>query len=111
MQRKKRQDRRPLPWYSLCSEQQHQILQAQQNFVLRMIAKAGWYVKNDVIARDVRVQYIEDFVRLQALYLFNYADEGPILLLHNLTFQYKRPPGGHQLLRVDIHPSSIDRRQ
>ncbi|GBP69383.1 hypothetical protein EVAR_54802_1 [Eumeta japonica] len=34
--------------------------------MLQMIARAGWYVKNDIIARDLRMQTIEEFVRLLA---------------------------------------------
>ncbi|GBP16231.1 hypothetical protein EVAR_73658_1 [Eumeta japonica] len=78
-----------LAWYALCSEQQHQRLRAQQNLVLRMIVEAGLYVKNNLIARDVGVQSIEDFIRIHARRLFNYIDEGPILSLHNLAPQYK----------------------
>ncbi|GBP50138.1 hypothetical protein EVAR_42819_1 [Eumeta japonica] len=49
--------------YALCSELQCQRLQTQQNIVLRMIAEAGWYLKNDVIARDLKVETLEELVR------------------------------------------------
>ncbi|GBP47277.1 hypothetical protein EVAR_38041_1 [Eumeta japonica] len=35
----------------------------QQNIALRLIAGAGWYVRNDVIARDLGVETIGEFVR------------------------------------------------
>ncbi|GBP41041.1 RNA-directed DNA polymerase from mobile element jockey [Eumeta japonica] len=47
-----------LAWYALCSKLQRQRVLAQQNIVLRVIAGAGWYVKNDVISRDLRVETI-----------------------------------------------------
>ncbi|GBP17475.1 hypothetical protein EVAR_8824_1 [Eumeta japonica] len=61
---------------------------------------AGWYVKNDVIVRKLRVQTIEEYVRSQARRLFDCADEGPILSLHNLAPQYERPPGGYQFPEI-----------
>ncbi|GBP38635.1 hypothetical protein EVAR_27822_1 [Eumeta japonica] len=73
--------------------------QAAQNIVLRIIKGARWYVKNDFIVRDLRVQTKEEFVRTQARRLFDCADEGPVPTLHNLAPLYERPPGGYQLPR------------
>ncbi|GBP34481.1 RNA-directed DNA polymerase from mobile element jockey [Eumeta japonica] len=61
-------------WYALCSELQRQRLQAQQNIGLRMFAGAGWYVKNDVIARDLKVATLEDFIKVLARRAFSHAD-------------------------------------
>ncbi|GBP86291.1 Probable RNA-directed DNA polymerase from transposon X-element [Eumeta japonica] len=88
-----------MAWYALCPDQQRRRFQTQQNIVLRMITGAGWYVKNDIIARDLRVQTIEEFVRLHARRLFDCEDEGSILSLYNLAPQYEKPPGGYQLPR------------
>ncbi|GBP03462.1 Probable RNA-directed DNA polymerase from transposon X-element [Eumeta japonica] len=46
---------------------------------------AGWYVKNDVIARPLRVETVEEFVRMLARRASNRADAGPYLFLHNLA--------------------------
>ncbi|GBP66876.1 hypothetical protein EVAR_18048_1 [Eumeta japonica] len=40
-------------WEALCSTFQRKRIQIQQNIALRMIVGAGWYVLNDVIARDL----------------------------------------------------------
>ncbi|GBP55427.1 hypothetical protein EVAR_34228_1 [Eumeta japonica] len=63
-------------------DNQRRRLQAQQNMVLRMIAETGCYVNNDVIARELRVQTIEDFVRTQAQRLFDSANEDPMPSLY-----------------------------
>ncbi|GBP30484.1 hypothetical protein EVAR_20937_1 [Eumeta japonica] len=78
---------------------QRQRLQTQQNIVLIMIAGAVWYVKNDVIARDLRVETIEEFVTMLARRTFNRADAGPYPSLHNLAPHYDRPTKGYQLPR------------
>ncbi|GBP71674.1 hypothetical protein EVAR_8280_1 [Eumeta japonica] len=57
-----------------------------------MIAGAGWYVKNYVISRDLRVQTIDEYVRLQTRRLFDCADEGPIPSLHNLASHTRDRP-------------------
>ncbi|GBP69108.1 RNA-directed DNA polymerase from mobile element jockey [Eumeta japonica] len=86
-------------WFALCSKLQCQRLQAQQNVVLRTIAGAGWYFKNDVIARDLKVESLEEFVRMLAQRAFNRADAGPYTSLHNLALQYYQPTKGYHLPR------------
>ncbi|GBP84999.1 hypothetical protein EVAR_64328_1 [Eumeta japonica] len=86
-------------WYALCSGLQRQRLQAQQNIALRLIAGAGWYVKNDVIARDLGVETIEEFVRMLTRRAFNRTDAGPHPSLHNLAPHLDRPTRGYQLPR------------
>ncbi|GBP66290.1 hypothetical protein EVAR_41085_1 [Eumeta japonica] len=54
---------------------------------------ASWLVRNEFIAKDLRVQSIEDFVRTQARRLCC-AYKGSIPSLHNLAPQYERPFGG-----------------
>ncbi|GBP41446.1 hypothetical protein EVAR_36202_1 [Eumeta japonica] len=78
-------------------ELQCQRLQAQQNIVLRMIAEAGWFVRNDVITRDLKIETLEEFINMLARRTFNRADAGPYTALHNLAPQCKRPPRGYQL--------------
>ncbi|GBP51136.1 hypothetical protein EVAR_33887_1 [Eumeta japonica] len=58
-----------------------------------------WYVKNDVIARDLRVEILEEFVRMLERHAFNRADAGPYTTLQNLAPQYDRPTKGYQLPR------------
>ncbi|GBP83937.1 hypothetical protein EVAR_66507_1 [Eumeta japonica] len=45
--------------------------------------EAGWYVRNDVIARDLQVQSVEVFVQTQARCTFYRVDEGPFLSFQN----------------------------
>ncbi|GBP15116.1 hypothetical protein EVAR_11418_1 [Eumeta japonica] len=73
------------------------VSRSSRNIVHRMIAGAGWYVKNDVIARDLRVETIEEFVRMLARRTFNRADARPYPSLHNLAPHYDRPTKGYQL--------------
>ncbi|GBP77951.1 Probable RNA-directed DNA polymerase from transposon X-element [Eumeta japonica] len=95
-------------WYALCSGLQRQRLQAQQNIVLRLIAGAGWYVKNDVIATDLGVETVEEFVRKLTRCAFNRADAGPHPSLHNLAPHLDRPTKGYQLPRDLVTESPYD---
>ncbi|GBP47590.1 hypothetical protein EVAR_30304_1 [Eumeta japonica] len=52
----------PPAWYALCSISQRKRIQAQQNIALRMIVGANRYVLNDVIARNLRIETIEEFI-------------------------------------------------
>ncbi|GBP77239.1 RNA-directed DNA polymerase from mobile element jockey [Eumeta japonica] len=56
-------------------------------------------VKNNVIARDLGVETIEEFVRMLARRAFNRADAGPYPSLHNLAPHYDRPTKGYKLPR------------
>ncbi|GBP68330.1 hypothetical protein EVAR_31320_1 [Eumeta japonica] len=67
-------------WYALCSELQRQCLQIQQNLLLCMIAGAGWFVKSEVIARDLKVETLEDFINMLARRTFNLADAALLYL-------------------------------
>ncbi|GBP58048.1 RNA-directed DNA polymerase from mobile element jockey [Eumeta japonica] len=49
-------------WYALCSTSQRKRIQAQQSIALRMIVGAGRYVLNDVIARDLCIETVEEFI-------------------------------------------------
>ncbi|GBP08238.1 hypothetical protein EVAR_72892_1 [Eumeta japonica] len=40
-------------WYALCSTSQRKRIQSQQNIALQMIVGSGWYILNDVVARDL----------------------------------------------------------
>ena len=42
------------------------ILQRLQNKLLRMIAKAPWYVTNDVLHRDLKVPKVEEAIKVAA---------------------------------------------
>ncbi|GBP24109.1 hypothetical protein EVAR_27333_1 [Eumeta japonica] len=75
--------------------------------LMHVIAGAGWYIKNDVIARDLGVETIEELVRMLARRAFNRADEGPYLSLHNLAPHYDRPAKGYQLLRDLVSKSPV----
>ncbi|GBP27452.1 Probable RNA-directed DNA polymerase from transposon X-element [Eumeta japonica] len=93
-------------WYTLCSELQRQRLQAQQNIVFRMIVGAEWFVENDVIARELKVEPLEEFIIMLARRAFNRADAGPYTSLHNLAPQREQPPKDYQLPRDLLSPPS-----
>ncbi|GBP20216.1 RNA-directed DNA polymerase from mobile element jockey [Eumeta japonica] len=71
-------------WYALCSELQRQRVQDQQNIVLRIITGVEWYVRNDVIARELKVETLEEFIEMLAQRTFNRADASLYTSLHNL---------------------------
>ncbi|GBP88903.1 RNA-directed DNA polymerase from mobile element jockey [Eumeta japonica] len=50
-------------WYALCSTSQRKRIQAQQSIALRMIVGAGRYVLNDVIARDLCIETVKEFIQ------------------------------------------------
>ncbi|GBP95861.1 RNA-directed DNA polymerase from mobile element jockey [Eumeta japonica] len=50
-------------WYALCSASQRKKIQAQQNITLRTIVEAGRYVINDVFARDLCIETVEEFIQ------------------------------------------------
>ncbi|GBP53888.1 hypothetical protein EVAR_96566_1 [Eumeta japonica] len=60
---------------------------------------AGWYVKNDVIARNLRVETIKELVRMLTRRAFNRAGAGSYPSLYKLSPHYDRPTKGYQLPR------------
>ena len=86
-------------WYALCSATQRRRLQVQQNIALRVIVGAGRYVRNDVIARDVQMPSVEEFVVQLARRMFDRADNGPHEHLQNIAPLHARPPEGRPLPR------------
>ncbi|XP_052755883.1 uncharacterized protein LOC128201819 [Galleria mellonella] len=89
-------------WYALCSDAQRRRMQAQQNCVLRMCADAGRYVRNDVIARDLAVPSVEEFVRRLARTMFSRADASHHPHLRDLAPLHARPPDATRALPRDL---------
>ncbi|GBP62578.1 RNA-directed DNA polymerase from mobile element jockey [Eumeta japonica] len=86
-------------WYALCSTSQKKRIQAQQSIALRMIVGTGRYVLNDVIARDLRIETVEEFIRRIARRMFDFADQGPHEFLRNIAPTHERSPSGRPLSR------------
>ncbi|GBP34307.1 RNA-directed DNA polymerase from mobile element jockey [Eumeta japonica] len=86
-------------WYALCSISQKKRIQAQQNIALRMIAEAERYVLNDVIARDLCIETIEEFIQRIARRMFDIADQGPYEFLRNIAPMQERSPSGRPFPR------------
>ncbi|GBP91292.1 hypothetical protein EVAR_96492_1 [Eumeta japonica] len=76
-----------------------------------MIEEAGWYVKNEVIARDLKVETFEKFVKILPRRAFNRTDAGPYTSQHNLASHYDRPTKGYQLPRDLISKSPNEGKQ
>ncbi|CAG4946345.1 unnamed protein product [Parnassius apollo] len=97
-------------WYALLSEPLRRRLQAQQNLTLRTIVGAGRYVRNDVIAANLKIDTIQGFVARLARGLFDRADNGPHLHINQLAPLHTRPPDGgpypRELLSISIRESS-----
>ncbi|GBP59030.1 hypothetical protein EVAR_15033_1 [Eumeta japonica] len=81
------------------SASQRKRIQAQQNIALRMIAGAGRYVLIDVIARDLCIETVEEFIQRIARRMFDIADQGPYEFLQNITPMQERSPSGRPLPR------------
>ncbi|RVE41206.1 hypothetical protein evm_014144, partial [Chilo suppressalis] len=64
---------------------QKKRIQKQQNAALRILTGAGRYVRNDVIARDLKIETVEEFVSRLARAMFSRADQGPYLHLQGLA--------------------------
>lgn len=86
-------------WYHLCSKTNKNKIQTQQNIALRIITGAGRYVRNDTIARDVRIESVEEFVVRLAKRMFDTADNGPHTHLHNIAPHHARPPDAKKTWR------------
>ncbi|XP_041973394.1 uncharacterized protein LOC121729071 [Aricia agestis] len=86
-------------WHHLLSDSHKRTLQRVQNKVLRRIAGAPWYVRNDTIARDLRVESVEAFVAQLSKSLFARADASRLPELANLAPWHARPPDRHRLPR------------
>ncbi|GBP78132.1 hypothetical protein EVAR_59926_1 [Eumeta japonica] len=86
-------------WYALCSTTQRKRIQAQQSIALRTIVGAGRYVLNDVIARDLCIETVEEFIRRIARRMFDIADQGPHEFLRNIAPTHERSPSGRPLPR------------
>ncbi|KAJ0173910.1 hypothetical protein K1T71_010056 [Dendrolimus kikuchii] len=79
-------------WYALCSTTRRSRIQARQNIALRVCTGAGRYVRNDVIARDVGIPSVEEFVAKMARRMFDRADNGGHTSLHGIAPLHARPP-------------------
>ncbi|GBP86543.1 RNA-directed DNA polymerase from mobile element jockey [Eumeta japonica] len=88
-----------LAWYALCSTTQRKRIQAQQSIALRMIVGAGRYVLNDVIARDLCIETVEEFIRRIARRMFDIADQGPHEFLRNVAPTHESSPSGRPFPR------------
>ncbi|GBP46902.1 hypothetical protein EVAR_37806_1 [Eumeta japonica] len=85
--------------YALCSTSQSKRTQAQKNITLRMIVGAGRYVLNDIIARDLRIEPVEEFIQHLAGRKYDFADQGPHEFLRNIAPMHGRSPNGRPLSR------------
>lgn len=81
-------------WYGLCTQHTRQRIQVQQNISLRVLTGAGRYVRNDVIAKDVKMQSIGEFVAHTARRMYDRADNGPHAHLCDIAPLHARPPDG-----------------
>ncbi|GBP70782.1 hypothetical protein EVAR_52908_1 [Eumeta japonica] len=72
-------------------------LSRRADLAAKRIQRIFDYVKNDVITRDLKVETLEEFVKMLARRAFNRADVGSYTSLHNLAPHYDRPTKGYQL--------------
>ncbi|GBP76659.1 hypothetical protein EVAR_51144_1 [Eumeta japonica] len=86
-------------WYALCPALQKKKIQAQHNIAPRMIVGAGWYVLNDVIARDLCIETMEEFVQRITRWMFDIANQGPNEFLQNIAPTQERSLSGRPLTK------------
>ncbi|XP_037868512.1 uncharacterized protein LOC105842439 [Bombyx mori] len=94
-------------WYHLIPQRMRVRLQAQQNLALRAIVGAERYVRNDVIARDLNVESLEEFRIDRNPY--KRADDGSHEHLHKIAPLHARPPDGRALSRELLEPPAMAR--
>ncbi|GBP80927.1 hypothetical protein EVAR_56565_1 [Eumeta japonica] len=85
-------------WYKLYSASQRKRIQDKQNIALRMIVGAGRYDLNDVIARDLCIETVEEFIQRIARRIY-IADQVPYEFLRNIAPIHERSPSGRPLPR------------
>ncbi|GBP27931.1 hypothetical protein EVAR_83560_1 [Eumeta japonica] len=70
-----------------------------------MIVGVGRYVLNDVIARDLCIETVEEFIQRIARRRYNITDQGPYEFLRNIAPIHERSPSGRPVLRKLIKKS------
>ncbi|GBP92392.1 hypothetical protein EVAR_68444_1 [Eumeta japonica] len=59
-----------------------------------MIVGAGRYVLNDVIAHNLRIETVEEFIQHIARRMYDIAEQGPHKFLRNIAPMHERSPSG-----------------
>ncbi|GBP72741.1 hypothetical protein EVAR_75360_1 [Eumeta japonica] len=77
-------------WYALCSAAQRKRTQTQQNIALRMIVGAEQYVLNNVIARDLCIETVEEFIQRITRRMYDIADQGLYEFHRNIAPMHER---------------------
>lgn len=101
-------------WYSYTKEAHRQRLRAVQNTCLRRAVGAPRYVRNATIARDLRMESIDEFVARLAKGMFDRADGSQHPHLQNIAPWHSRPPDRlrypRELLSADADTTGHDTR-
>ncbi|CAK1540365.1 unnamed protein product [Leptosia nina] len=79
-------------WYGLTAEYVRQRLRAVQNKTLRRIVDAPRFVRNATIARDLRQESLDDFIKRLATQMFARADASSFAHLRDIAPHHSRPP-------------------
>lgn len=79
-------------WYALAAESNRKRLRAVQNIALRRVVSAPRYVRNATIARDLRIEPLDEFIKHLAQNMFKRADESIHPHLQRIAPWHTRPP-------------------
>ncbi|XP_075989001.1 uncharacterized protein LOC142984977 [Anticarsia gemmatalis] len=79
-------------WFALLSATNRQRLRAQQSRALRLVVGAPRFVRNDTIARDLRMESLDDHVRRLSTNLFERTERSEHRLIHGIAPYHRRPP-------------------
>ncbi|CAF4918888.1 unnamed protein product [Pieris macdunnoughi] len=86
-------------WYSYTKECNRQRLRIVQNINLRRAVGAPRYVRNATIARDLRMESIDEFVARFTKGMFDRADASQHPHLKDIAPWHSRPPDKYRYLR------------
>ncbi|XP_047994512.1 uncharacterized protein LOC125232773 [Leguminivora glycinivorella] len=92
-------------WYALVGECNRKRLDSQQSLSLRAVVGAPRYVRNDVIARDLKVEPLRDFVTRLTGRMFERADQSRFGHLRDIAPYHARPPD-HRGLPRELAPAA-----
>lgn len=79
-------------WYALTAETQRRKLRQQQNAALREVANAPRFVRNATIARDLRAEDLDKFIKRLSRKMFNRADNSSHTHLSGMAPSHQRNP-------------------
>lgn len=86
-------------WFALASKASKATLRARQSVAIRRLAGAPRYVRNSTLARDLKIESVDDFVARLADRMFGAADASRHSHIRGIAPYHTRPPDGRAFPR------------